>query len=154
MPEGLGVFLGEHVDKAIDIGHFHAADEGGGGDAALTEGEFVGDDADGLVLLEEVVEGIVSDAGAGDEDAVLDEEEGDVVALAGQIRRHVVHVAGVAVFEGIAGLDEKIIGQEKPPLDGQAPMRGAAVGYGDYSKKALLGSMDRDDWRGLDVVFV
>ena len=142
MPEGLGVFLGEQVDEEIDVGHFDAADEGGGGDAALPEGEVVGEDPDFLPLLEEVVEGVVPDAGAGDEDAVLDEEEGDVIALAGEVRRHVIHISGVAVLEGISGFDEKIVGQEAPPQDGQASARDAAVGWEHCSKKGRLGSME------------
>ena len=128
VPEGLGVFLGEHVDEEINVGHLNAADEGSGGDAPFTEGEIVGKDPDFLTLLEEAVEGVVPDAGAGDEDAVLDEEEGDVVALSGEVRRHVVHILGVAVLEGIAGLDEKVVGQETPPQGGQASNGDAAVG--------------------------
>ncbi len=146
MPEGLGAFLGEQVDEEIDVGHLHAADEGSGGDAPLPEGKVVGEDPDFLILLEEVVEGVVSDAGAGDEDAVLDEEEGDAVALAGQVRRHVIHIPGVAVLEGIAGLDEKIVGQETPPQDGQASIRDAAVGWEHCSKKGGLGSMEDEGW--------
>lgn len=142
MPEGLGVFFGEHVDEEIDVGHLYAADQGSWGDTPLTEGEIVSEDPDFLSLLEEVVEGVVPDAGAGDEDAVLDEEKGDVVALSGEVRRHIVHISGVAVLEGIAGLDEKIVGQETPPQDGQASVRDAAVGWEHCSKKGELGSME------------
>ena len=65
--------------------------------------------------------GVVPHARTGNEDAVLDEEEGNAIALASQVCRHVVHIAGVAVLEGVTGFNKQVVGQETPPQGRHAP---------------------------------
>ena len=83
--------------------------------------EIIRQHPDGLALLEEAVEWVVPHARTGNEDAVLDEEEGNAIALASQVCRHVVHIAGVAVLEGVTGFNKQVVGQETPPQGRHAP---------------------------------
>ena len=128
VPKGLGIFFGQQVHQEVHVGHLNTAYQRRRGNAALPQRELIRQHPDGLALLEEVVEGVIPNAGTGNEDAVLDEEEGNAIALASQVCRHVVHIAGIAVLEGVAGFNKQVVGQETPPQGGQAPSWDAAVG--------------------------
>src|SRR6266567_678627 len=88
VPDRLGAGRYQEVNELVDVRKANGRGEGFAFDAALAQGELVDEDGD----AGEGAERVGADGPAGDQGAVLDQEEGDVVAGRRQVAGQVVEV--------------------------------------------------------------
>jgi hypothetical protein len=94
----------------IDVADLDTGEQRVLADGALFEAEVVGQDLD-LLGAGDLGQGVLGDPLAGHEDAVLEQEDGNVVGGAGQATGLVAEVGGVGVLEAVAGGDEQVLPQ-------------------------------------------